>query len=79
MRLTSVLLMQHFDMKVWWKTLKPGILIDDIGAPMLHLWEWTLTYRVLATPSKHEHLLDSQLELDLAIIAEASSTIFNSQ
>jgi len=49
MRVCSVLRMKLITMEEWTRLPKPGKFSTNIGAPLSHLWEWTLNYRVLPT------------------------------
>ena len=54
MCVTSVLWMQAIKLKEWRQLPKIGTHIGSIGAPILHLWDWSLTYRGLDTLRGHE-------------------------
>jgi len=45
MQVTSVLQTKDFTLDEWRRLPKVGNHVGAIGQPMLHLWEWTLTYR----------------------------------
>ena len=45
MRVTSVLLMKDISLDAWRRLPRIGRHTGTIGAPMSHLWEWTLTFR----------------------------------
>jgi hypothetical protein len=57
MRVTSVLLMMNFILEEWRQLPKVGKLVENVGPLMLHLWEWTLTYR---TPHSLREFASSQ-------------------
>jgi hypothetical protein len=45
MRVTSVLQMKDSTLEEWQRLPKVGKHAGAVGWPMLHLWEWTLSYR----------------------------------
>jgi hypothetical protein len=45
MRVTSMLQMKDFALEEWRLLLKVRKHAGAAGRPMLHLWEWTLSYR----------------------------------
>ena len=54
-----------------WRRLPPkGTMLGTIGAPMSHLWDWTLYYRTHHTPSKCEQSLDLQDDSEQDTTAE---------
>jgi len=56
MRVTSVLQMKDFTLEEWWRLPKVGKHVGAVGWPMLHLWEWTLSYRTLNSLSESASL-----------------------
>ena len=46
MKLLSVLRMEVTTMEEWNRPVKISKHTDEIGAPSLHLWEWTMSYRI---------------------------------
>ena len=56
MRVISVLRMQVTELEEWRRLPKIGALIGNIGAPMSHLWGWSLTFRQSGTSHGLESL-----------------------
>ena len=60
MKLISVLRMQHFEMGEWLRLPKRGRNTTPTGQSMSDLFEWSLIYRTLSTPTSSELCRDSQ-------------------
>ena len=70
MRVCSVLRMKPITMEEWTRLTKPGKFSTKIGAPLLHLWEWTLNYRILPTPNESDASQVLQRQRDVGIMVE---------
>jgi len=64
MRVISVLRTQDIVLEEWRRLPKTGEHIGNIGAPMWHLWEWSLTFRQSDTSHVCEFSRDSRHESD---------------
>ena len=74
MRVTSVLRMKDIKLGEWWRLPRIGRHTGNIGAPMSHLWGWSLTYRRLDTSQESESLPVLQLECDEGAMEEGSGS-----
>ena len=74
MRVISVLRMRDIALEEWRRLPKTGVHIGSIGAPMSHLWEWSLTFRGSAMLPGSESSQDSQQESDGAVMGEESGS-----
>jgi hypothetical protein len=63
MRVTSVLQMTDFTLDEWRRLPKVRKHVGPVGQPMLHLWEWTLSYR---TPRSLSESASSQVLQDVS-------------
>jgi hypothetical protein len=52
MQVTSVWRIRDFTLVEWHQLPKARNLVGNIGQPMSHLWEWTLSYRIPCLQSK---------------------------
>ena len=64
MQLISILQMKDFTADEWRRLPTIGKNIGNVGEPMSHLWEWTLTFKKHTTNTKPEHSPDSRRESD---------------
>ena len=71
-KVISVLRMQLSTLAEWRRLRTAGAHTGAIGAPMSHLWEWSLHFRVNPTPAGSEPSQASQLESERATTAEAA-------
>ena len=69
-KVISILRTKDFSMDEWRRLPPIGKSIGTIGAPMCNLWEWTLTYRTVATQQRPAHFQDLQHESEPDTTAE---------
>jgi len=60
MRVTSMLQMKNFTLEEWRRLPSVGKHVGAAGQPMLHLWEWTLSYRTPRSLSESASSQDLQ-------------------
>ena len=73
-RVTSVLRMRDKGLGEWRRLPRIGRHIGNIGVPMSHLWEWSLTYRQLGMSHRSASSQGLPLEFDGAAMAEGSGS-----
>ncbi len=69
MQVTSVLQMKNFTLDKWRQLPKVGKHVGPVGQPMLHLWDWTFSYR---TPRSQSESASSQILQD---VLEQATTV----
>ena len=74
MRVISVLQMRDTGLDEWRRLPRIGAPIGNIGAPMSHLWEWSLSFRGSAMLQGSESSQDSQHEYDEGVMGEGSAS-----
>jgi hypothetical protein len=74
MRVISVLRTQDIALEEWRRLPKIGEHIGNIGAPMSHLWEWSLTFRQLDTSNECGSSQASQHASDGGALGEGSGS-----